>query len=133
MSIRPNPAITSSIKAVAARVPVALVTNSTAKLARECLASLGLRDGDFTAFIAADAGFAPKPSSAPFLEVARLVDCDPGTLFGIGDRWTTDVAPLVRLGGRGVCISNPTDVVGVCADIAEFLRSDKPPLPLSRE
>jgi FMN phosphatase YigB (HAD superfamily) len=118
-SIRLNSSITTAVKTLATRIPVALVTNSTTKLAHGCLSAVGLKDDDFSVLVAADSGLAPKPSTAPFLEVARLVPCEPAALFGIGDRWNMDVAPLIELGGGGICVSKPSDVVEVCAHLME--------------
>ena len=43
---------------------------------------------------------------------------EPGKVLSIGDRYATDIRPLVELGGDGVLIRMPEELKAVCSDLS---------------
>jgi FMN phosphatase YigB (HAD superfamily) len=95
-----------------------LVTNTTARSCAACLAAAGFAPGTFDPVITAGDGLPPKPSPAPFLEVARRLGCAPAELFGVGDDWAHDIAPLAAIGGGGAEVRNTGELVALCDALA---------------
>lgn len=118
--------LVTAVRALAAVVPTALVTNNTARGTGRVLAALGFGQADFAVTLTADAGLRPKPSYELFTAAARTLGCPPTTMVSIGDRWPVDIAPVVALGGGGILVDGPRQVVVACHRLAERLRTAQP-------
>lgn len=99
----------NALTRLAARVPVAALTNGNADLARIGLAH------HFHFSLAAHEHGAAKPDPGIFLAACARLDCPPGAVLHVGDHVEMDVAGAARAGLR-TCWINRADDAGALRD-----------------
>jgi FMN phosphatase YigB (HAD superfamily) len=111
--LAPDDRVVSQVERLRRHVPAALLTNNTRALADQILQKIGFPDDAFDAVISAeDVGPHPKPSSAAFQTVVDRLSVPARNIWGIGDRYDIDIAPLAAIGGAGVTVSGPAEIGG---------------------
>lgn len=111
--LAPDDRVVSPVEHLRRHVPAALLTNNTRALADQILQKIGFSDDAFDAVISAeDVGAHPKPSSAAFQTVVDRLRVPARNIWGIGDRYDIDIAPLAAIGGAGVSVSGPAEIGG---------------------
>jgi phosphoglycolate phosphatase/putative hydrolase of the HAD superfamily len=104
-----DPALRSSLAALAPRYGLAVVTNNPVSVARRTLACLGIADL-FPVVVGLDTCMVSKPHEAPFLKAAELLACPPSTCVSVGDRYDIDIALPLELGMGGILVDGVEDV-----------------------
>ena len=87
---RPFPGVADTLPALAARAPLAVVTNKLRGLSESLLAALSLA-GYFEFVIGRDTAAEPKPAAAPALLACERIGCAAAATLFVGDS-ETDVA-----------------------------------------
>ncbi len=97
-----------------------LVTSNSQKNADRILDKIGIRPTVFNRIVSND----PSPNKRPFKKsdaFRRLLDdysVQPHRAFSIGDRFPTDIEPMLSLGGNGVLVSAPESLQRVLMDLS---------------
>ena len=81
---RPYPGADEALRALAARVPLALCTMKKWQFARKIVAAFGW-DGLFRQVLGSEEGFAAKPDPAMLLELCRRLEVEPAQILYVGD------------------------------------------------
>jgi HAD superfamily hydrolase (TIGR01509 family) len=101
----------------AARVPVALATGSTARVAAAVLGAIGL-DGVFDAVVTRDDVARGKPAPDTFLRAAKLLGVEPGRCLVYEDSF-------IGLEAARVAGMSAVDVRAIIGDLAELRNSPR--------
>lgn len=94
---RPGPDVHASLDRLAARWPLALVTNQVASVQLRKLERLGL-DGAFDAVITSQEVGAEKPDARVFAAALDALDADPSRSAMVGDAPRGDIAGAAAIG-----------------------------------
>jgi FMN phosphatase YigB (HAD superfamily) len=109
--LAPDDRLVRDVAHLRGHLPAALLTNNTRALAEQILKKIGFPDDAFDAVVSAeDVGTHPKPSPAAFQTVVDRLGVPAGSIWGIGDRYDIDIAPLASLGGAGITVSGPAEI-----------------------
>jgi FMN phosphatase YigB (HAD superfamily) len=127
-----NRALVVAIAALSLTLPTVIVTNNNRIRTQRILDAIGFTVADVPLVITAEDGYPPKPAGDAFAAAARQLGATPAGMLAVGDRWSVDVEPVVALGGGGVEIETPDDVVAVCAVLRGRARTP-PATPLCDE
>jgi putative hydrolase of the HAD superfamily len=98
---RAFPGAAAWLRALAQRVPVAVVTNGSSARQREKLWSAGLDRLGLPVLVSQEEGCA-KPRPELFLRALRRLGVPPGRALVVGDDPARDLAPALRLGASAV-------------------------------
>jgi HAD superfamily hydrolase (TIGR01549 family) len=90
---------------------LALLTNNTRVGMQRVLSRVGLDPAIFEIVITSDDGMNSKPSETPFIMLAQRLGVPYTAMLSIGDRQEIDIDPLTSLGGEGVLIEHPSDIL----------------------
>lgn len=87
---------------------VLLSSNSTNLIERELLL-LGFDNEDFSEIICSDSGHILSPfcKKEAMKYISSKYDIHFGEIISIGDRYQTDIVPILELGGKGVLVDGP--------------------------
>lgn len=107
--IRRDEKLRSSLRELAARAGLAVVTNNPVSVARRTLAVLGVEDL-FDAQVGLDTFAVSKPHAPSFLKAAADLGSPPGECVAVGDRYDIDIALPLELGMGGILVSGAEDV-----------------------
>jgi len=98
-----------------------LLSSNTSVTIRNILSHLGLTQGMFDSIVCSDcypiAGSFNKYAAMRFLSERYSVK--PQAMLSIGDRFSTDVKPMLRLGGTGILLHSPKSLKTVLTDMKE--------------
>jgi FMN phosphatase YigB (HAD superfamily) len=120
--LRPDPALERALAALAARFPLALVTNNPRLVGERSLEALGVRP-QFKVVIGLDDTHRSKPDPAAFrLATERLAELFPGLspagCVSIGDRPDIDLLPALEAGyGGAILIERVAEVYGLAESL----------------
>ncbi len=109
----------SEIKKISDKYLLFLLSSSTFEMIKKTLCWLGIRRGLFEAIICSD-GFM---NAIPFnkKEAFRYISEKYGFMFSemlsIGDRYQTDIKPMIELGGNGILVSGPRDLTAALNEL----------------
>lgn len=92
--------------AVAAGLPVGVVTNAPGEIQRAKIAAVGLADL-LPTLVAVDSLGVGKPDRRIFAEACRLIGTDPAATLYVGDELETDALGALEAGLRGVWLDRP--------------------------
>lgn len=107
--IRRDEELRRSLRELAARAGLAVVTNNPVSVARRTLAVLGVEDL-FDALVGLDTFAVSKPHAPSFLKAAADLGSPPEACVAVGDRYDIDLALPLELGMGGVLVSGAEDV-----------------------
>ena len=102
----------SIIKSFASIAPIILLSSNSMRNMSKILTHIGLRQELFEDIICSD----HKHSDGTFNkldEMRRIIEkynVEPANVLSIGDRYKTDIEPLLSLGGLGVLANGPQDL-----------------------
>lgn len=97
-----------------------LVTSNSPKIADRVLDKIGIQPTAFNRIISNDATSDKRPFNK-MDAFKRLLDdysVHPHQAFSIGDRFSTDIEPMLFLGGNGVLVSAPESLQCVLRDLS---------------
>lgn len=109
--VREDSDLRSTLRHLAGRYTLALMTNNTAGMTRKVLRRLALLDGVFSVVLTSDENVGLKPDSRCFARAAEELAVSPEEMLSVGDRYTVDIEPLLGLGGSGLLVSGPSEIV----------------------
>ena len=95
--------------------PLVLLSSNSLSNIEKILDWIGIASSKFTDIICSD----HKYSEGAFSKIEEMkllserFDVDPCHMFSIGDRYRTDIEPLVKLGGMGQTVKGPQDLHSV--------------------
>lgn len=102
--IPPDPSVSSLFWTLRAEgYRVGILTNAARKIARAILSRLGVSPGDYSLLLTGSEA-APKPRAEPFLRAAEALGTPVNEIAYVGDRFTQEVLPAVRLGMLGILV-----------------------------
>ncbi len=107
--LRPDPELALALSSLAARFPLALVTNNPCSVGTASLDALGIRDC-FTVVVGLDDTLKSKPDPAPFMLAAARLGTQYADLVSVGDRYDVDLAPALALGMGAILIEKVSEV-----------------------
>lgn len=118
------PRVADSVACLSESLKVALLTNNTRHGALGLLAAIGVPADAFAVILCADdPGHKLKPHEQAFTTTAKSLGVHPAETVSVGDRYDTDVAPLVAAGGSGITVSGPEEVPSAVDRIVEWRRT----------
>ena len=125
--LRPVPEVNEALLQKLSQIaPVCLVSSNTMANIDKILGKLGLSRSLFSAVVSSDSvscegGFC---KDAVFARIAEDLGVPMMDTVSIGDRFATDIEPLLQLGGKGILLHKPSALPQVCSDLqADTLRT----------
>lgn len=109
--LMPNERLTNVLYWLAKKYTLAIATNSTAILTDSILRGLELPKHLFSTIITSDSGLKPKPSPDLFYWLEAKYKIEFNEFLAFGDRYELDIEPLILLGGSGVLIYTPEEII----------------------
>ena len=110
--LEPDPQLSRALQRLASKFRLAVVTNNPVEIARRSLSVLGILDS-IPVIVGLDSTNVSKPDPAAFRLAATSLDCDPGQLVSIGDRFAVDIEPALGLGMGGILVDGVADIYGL--------------------
>ena len=97
-----------------------LVTSNSRKNAERILGKIGINVSSFDRVVCNDTTSSNRPFCKKDIFEKLLDDYSmrPHQVFSIGDRYSTDIRPLLELGGNGVLVAAPESLSGVMGDMS---------------
>ena len=97
-----------------------LVTSNSRKNAQRILDKIGINVASFDSIVCDDTTSFNRPFCKKDIFEKLLCDYSmrPHQSFSIGDRYSTDIKPLLELGGNGVLVAAPESLSGVVGDMS---------------
>lgn len=110
---------TATIEKFKAICDIVLVSSNAYQIIEGILHRIGIAPKDFDDIVCSDR----FPYSVPFkkkmafeyLSQKYSVDC--GSMLSIGDRYLTDILPMIELGGHGILLHHPKALENVARDV----------------
>lgn len=94
-----------------------LLTSNTTQLCRRILARIGLAENAFRKIVCSDTADVGTPFDK-YLEVGKLMAAGAyGSVLSIGDRYLTDIVPVLKIGGSGCLVRGCCSLEKVCRDL----------------
>ena len=119
-SIRKETAVSNSLlKEYAALTKIILLSSNTASNIQKTLEWLGIEVNLFDAVFCSSTKLNGQlfSKAAMFSSLLERYHLKPGEVLSIGDRYATDIKPLVDMGGDGVLIHIPANLQAVYNDL----------------
>ncbi len=107
----PDAAFKKRVLKLCGRIRTAVLTNNTRKNSEKILTKLGFAVSDFSLIRTSDDLNHTKPSREAFMAVADHLNVPYDEILSIGDRFENDIAPVLHLGGSGVLVCGPGDLI----------------------
>lgn len=104
-------ALTKSILKVCKHFKTEILTNNTRKSSKRIFKKLGFSFRDFSYVQTSDDSNFTKPSSDVFRKTAEKLNVNYDEILSIGDRYEIDIAPVLELGGSGVLVDGPGELI----------------------
>ncbi len=115
--IAPEKAVSASLLERFARLgDTMLLTSNTRQVCEGILSKIGLAASPFRKIVCSDAAEVETPFNK-FQEMGKLIQGkNYESILSIGDRYQTDIEPVLRLGGCGCLVRGPGSLGTVCGD-----------------
>lgn len=107
--LKANLRLTETIKGLAAKYRLAIITNNTVAIATRTLSILEILEF-FPVIIGLDSTGAVKPDPKAFRMAGESLGCIFSKIVSIGDRMAIDIEPALSLGMGGVLVDGVEDV-----------------------
>jgi HAD superfamily hydrolase (TIGR01549 family) len=107
--LTPDEHLATALEELARDYRIIAVTNNPVRVGRATLEALGV-GWLFGHVVGLDSTLRSKPDPAAFRRAAEVLECDPGTVVSVGDRYEVDIVPALSIGMGGVLVDGVSDV-----------------------
>ena len=96
-----------------------LLSSNTEENIQKTLSRINIDNALFDAVFSSSSDFGPKPfnKSEMIKYILQTYDLIPSEVLSIGDRYETDIAPLISMGGDGALLKTPQSLKEIYSDL----------------
>lgn len=112
--IKPNYQLVSNLNFLNKYYKIVIFTNNTKVATEKILKKIGItNEPTIDLILTSDFGLKLKPHKDGFKYIKEKFNLPFSEIVSIGDRKEVDIKPLIELGGNGILVSNPEELLNI--------------------